>query len=90
MCPAVGGLVFAGIVVVLSVTANTGHSPNAVYMLAQRLRRWPNIKTALGECPVSVSVITCGLGFLHSPAPGSVMSSLIDAPDSGSFAVENP
>ena len=32
--------------------ANTGHSPNAVSMLGQRRRRWANIKTALGECPV--------------------------------------
>ena len=31
---------------------NTGHSPNALSMLGQRLRRWPNIETALGECPV--------------------------------------
>ena len=26
--------------------------PNAVLMLGQRLRRWPNIKTAFGECSV--------------------------------------
>ena len=32
--------------------ANTKHSLNAVSMLAHRLRRWPNIKTALGEYPV--------------------------------------
>ena len=32
--------------------ANTGHSPNAVSMLGQRRRRWANIETALGECPV--------------------------------------
>ena len=32
--------------------SNTGHSPNAVSMLAHRLRRWPNIETALDECPV--------------------------------------
>ena len=32
--------------------ANTRHSHNAVSMLAHRLRRWPNIETALGECPV--------------------------------------
>ena len=32
--------------------ANTGHSPNVVSMVAHRLRRWPNIETALGECPV--------------------------------------
>ena len=32
--------------------ANIRHSPNAVSMLAHRLRRWPNIKTALGECLV--------------------------------------
>ena len=25
------------------------HSPNAVSMLAHRLRRWPNIETALGD-----------------------------------------
>ena len=29
--------------------ANTRNSPNVVLMLAHRLRRWPNIKTALGE-----------------------------------------
>ena len=34
------------------IPANTGHSPNVVSMLAHRLRRWPNIETALGECPV--------------------------------------
>ena len=32
--------------------ANTGQPPNAVSMLAHRLRRWPNIETALGQCPV--------------------------------------
>ena len=31
------------------IPANTRHSPNAVSMLAHRLRRWPNIETALGE-----------------------------------------
>ena len=30
----------------------TGHSPKAVSMVAHRLRRWSNIETALGECPV--------------------------------------
>ena len=30
------------------IPANTGHSPNVVSMLGQRLRRWPNIETALG------------------------------------------
>ena len=29
-----------------------GHSPDAVSMLAHRLRRWPNIETASGECSV--------------------------------------
>ena len=32
--------------------ANTRHSPNAVSMVVHRLRRWPNIKTASGECLV--------------------------------------
>ena len=36
--------------------ANTGHSPKAVSMLAHRLWRWPNIETALGECPVFAGV----------------------------------
>ena len=35
-----------------SLPANKGDLPNAVSMLAYRLRRWPNIETALGECPV--------------------------------------
>ena len=37
---------------VLNNPGNTGNSPNAVSMLAHRLRRWRNIETALGECPV--------------------------------------
>ena len=37
---------------VAAIPTNTEHSPNAVSMLAHRLRRWPNIETALGECPV--------------------------------------
>ena len=41
-------------------SANTGHSPNAVSMLAHRLRRWANIETALGECPVFA-----GINYLH-------------------------
>ena len=28
------------------------HSPNAVSMLDQRLRRWPNIKPPLSECAI--------------------------------------
>ena len=39
--------------------ANTGHSPEAVSMLAHRLRRWPNIETALSKFPVFA-------GWLHS------------------------
>ena len=34
------------------IPANTGHSPNAVPMLAHRLRRWSSIETSLGECAV--------------------------------------
>ena len=30
----------------------TPDSPDSVLMLAHRLRRWSNIDTALGECPV--------------------------------------
>ena len=33
-----------------------GPSPNAVSMLAHRLRRWPNIKTLLGECPMLAGI----------------------------------
>ena len=36
---------------------NTGHSPNAVSMLAQRRRRCANIETALGECPVFAGIV---------------------------------
>ena len=41
--------------------ANTGHSPYAVSMLGHRLRRWPNIKTASGECPVFAGQVTVTL-----------------------------
>ena len=33
----------------LSYLAKTGYSHNTVSILAHRLRRWPNIKAALGE-----------------------------------------
>ena len=46
-------LVFAGITPeTFCYPANTRHSPNAVSMLAHRLRRRLDIETALGECPV--------------------------------------
>ena len=32
--------------------ANTWHSPNAVSMLTHSFRRWPDSKTALGDCAV--------------------------------------
>ena len=35
-----------------AVPANTRHLPNAGLMLAQRRRRWANIKAALGKCLV--------------------------------------
>ena len=38
------------------IPANTRHSPTAVSMLAHRLRRWPNIETALCECPVFAGI----------------------------------
>ena len=34
------------------IPANMSHSPNAVPLLVHRLWRWPNIKTASGECLV--------------------------------------
>ena len=36
--------------------ANSKHLPNAVSMLGQRRRRWANIETALGECPVFAGI----------------------------------
>ena len=37
--------------------AKTAHSPNAVSMLGQRQRRWPNIETALGEQLVFAGIL---------------------------------
>ena len=41
------------------IPANKGNLPNAVSMLVQRLRRWLNIETALGECPVFSGYTGC-------------------------------
>ena len=49
---------FEGLLIT-DIPASTGHSPNAVSMLAHRLRRSacpPNIETALGECPVFAGI----------------------------------
>ena len=40
----------------MHVPTYTGHSPNAVSMLCQRLRRWANTETALVECPVFAGI----------------------------------
>ena len=37
-------------------TVDTRCSPNADLMLGHRLRRWPNIKSALGECLVFAGI----------------------------------
>ena len=34
----------------------TRYSPNAVLIMVHRLRRWPNIETALGEYPVFAGI----------------------------------
>ena len=47
-----GGVSFADVPSTAVISANKRHSPNAVSMLAHRLRRWTNIQTALGECLV--------------------------------------
>ena len=39
----------------LASPSKQGHSPNVVLMLGQRRRRWANIETVLGECPVFAS-----------------------------------
>ena len=43
-----------------------GRTTNAVSMLAHRLRRWPNIKTALGESLVFAGVMIVGATLLLS------------------------
>ena len=53
--------------VIAAIPANTGHSPDAVSMLAHRLRRWPNIETALGECPVFHVMIILARCLRHLP-----------------------
>ena len=40
-----GSVVYLG----ARVPANTCHSPNTVSILAERIRRWPAIETALGD-----------------------------------------
>ena len=47
-------------------TANTKHSPNAVSMLAHRLRRWPNIETTLGECLVFAGISFQSLVYVRA------------------------
>ena len=63
-------LEFAGQVVFPS---DIVHFPNAGSMLDQRRRRWPNIKTALGECLVRVvSILKMTVGLLHKGKKKSV------------------
>ena len=46
------GLAGHGLPMSVIAPANTTHCNNDVLMLAQRLRRWPNIKTSLLQCVV--------------------------------------
>ena len=63
--------------------ANTGHSPKAVSMLAHRLRRWPNIETALGEWPVFAGLLDMVIPIYRSqtlPVKWSDQTHLLDHP----------
>ena len=51
--------------------SNIVHFSNVGLMLGQRRRRWPNIKTALGECFVGV-VSSLVIGLLNQPHLGTV------------------
>ena len=44
---------------------NIRHSPDAVLMFGQRRRRWTNIKTALGECPVFARCVLAPIFYTH-------------------------
>ena len=49
----------------MSDTTNTRHQPNAVLMLAHRLRPWPNIEKALGKCLVFAGQLVLRLSCQH-------------------------
>ena len=44
---------------------NAIYYPNAGLMLGQRLRRWPNINTALGQCIVFNSLVTRDIPIIN-------------------------
>ena len=44
------------------IPANTRHWNNVCFMLVHRLRRWPNIKPTLFQCPVFAGYATLMLG----------------------------
>ena len=48
------------------IPANTEHLPNVVLMLGQRRRRWANIETAFGECPVFAGIVVFNLFYLST------------------------
>ena len=52
-----GGGSFCSIIAHCWIQANLTHWPNGVSMLAQRLRRWPNIKTTL--CRLLFAALSC-------------------------------
>ena len=60
------------------ILTNMWYSPNTVSMLALRLRRWPNIETALGECPVfAILANTCVILSFHSEDSENINSSCL-------------
>ena len=46
-------------------TTPTRHSPNAVLMLDQRLRRWPNIEPTLEKCTMFERTSSCPANPTH-------------------------
>ena len=54
-----------------NLIANTGHSPSAVSMSDQRRRRWANIETVLGKCPVFAGNFIANTK--HSPNVGTLL-----------------
>ena len=48
-----------------SESESTRHSPNAVLMLGQRLRRWPNFEPTLEKCTMFERKSSCPANTKH-------------------------
>ena len=74
----------------VGIPANTRHWPNAAVMLGHRLRLWPSITAALGQCLVFARILPYPYRGLKLQPPADVASDFLAEPPGQALCISPP